>query len=57
MMTVVIGGAASGKSEYAEGLALAGIDFAPTAKNGPFKAFLDRVDFRHDAVTHVHLRG
>ncbi len=41
----------------AEGLALAGIDFAPTAKNGPFKAFLDRVDFRHDAVTHVHLRG
>ena len=41
----------------AEGLSLAGIDFVPTAKNGPFKAFLEGVDLLRDAVTHVHPRG
>lgn len=40
----------------AEGLSLTGIDFAPTAKNGPFKAFLAGVDLQRDAVTHVHPR-
>ncbi len=35
-----------------EGLSLAGIDFTPTAKNGPFKAFLDTLDFSHEQKTH-----
>ena len=37
----------------AEGLSLRGIDFAPTAKNAPFKAFLDSVDLTGDLPTHV----
>ncbi|MGN0846922.1 MAG: HAD-IIIC family phosphatase [Kiritimatiellia bacterium] len=37
----------------AEGLKLAGIDFMPTAKNGPFRAFLNGLDLQHDAATHV----
>ena len=36
-----------------EGLSLCGIDFAPTAKNAPFKAFLDSVDLASDLPTHV----
>lgn len=40
----------------AEGLSLAGIDFVPTAKNGPFKAFLAGVDLLHDTATHVRAR-
>ena len=35
----------------AEGLPLAGIDCNPTAKNGPFRAFLSTLDLAHDAVT------
>lgn len=35
----------------AEGLSLTGIDFLPTAKNGPFKAFLDSVDLTKDLKT------
>ena len=37
----------------AEGLSLQGIDFAPTAKNAPFKAFLDSVDLASALPTHV----
>ncbi len=37
----------------AEGLPLAGIDFTPTAKNGPFKAFLDALDLSRELRTHV----
>ena len=37
----------------AEKLPLRGIDFAPTAKNAPFKAFLDSVDLAADLTTHV----
>lgn len=36
----------------AEGLSLAGIDFAPTAKNAPFKAFLDAVDLSRELTTY-----
>ena len=35
----------------AEGLALAGIDCVPTAKNGPFREFLATLDLSRDAVT------
>jgi len=34
-----------------EGLPLDGIDCVPTAKNGPFRDFLERVDLSHDART------
>ena len=34
-----------------EGLLLAGIDCVPTAKNGPFRAFLSTLDLTRDAVT------
>ena len=37
----------------AEGRSLRGIDFAPTAKNAPFKAFLDSVDLASALPTHV----
>ena len=37
----------------AEGLSLRGIDFAPTAKNAPFKAFIDSIDRASDLPTHV----
>lgn len=36
----------------AEGLSLAGIDFAPTAKNAPFRAFLDAVDLSRELTTY-----
>lgn len=36
----------------AEGLEVAGIDCVETAKNGPFRAFLARVDLTRDAKTH-----
>ncbi len=34
-----------------EGLPLAGIDCVPTAKNGPFRAFLSTLDLTRDAVS------
>ena len=37
----------------AEGLSLRGIDFAPTAKNAPFKAFLDSASHLSELLTHV----
>ncbi len=37
----------------AEGLSLRGIDFSPTAKNAPFKAFLDSIDLAADLSTRV----
>ena len=36
-----------------EGLLLDGIDFAPTAKNAPFREFLDSIDLSADLPTHV----
>ena len=36
-----------------EGRTVCGIDFTPTAKNAPFKAFLDSVDLVADLPTHV----
>ena len=35
----------------AEGRTLDGIDYVPTAKNGPFKTFLDRLDLSHEQPT------
>ena len=37
----------------AENLPLRGIDFAPTAKNAPFKSFLDSVDLAADLPSHM----
>ena len=36
-----------------EGMPLRGIDFSPTAKNAPFKAFLDSIEFSSDLATHI----
>ena len=36
-----------------EGIPLDGIDFAPTAKNAPFREFLDSIDLSADLPTHV----
>ena len=36
-----------------EGLSLEGIDFSPTAKNRPFREFLDSIDLSSDLQTHV----
>jgi len=36
-----------------EGQTLDGIDFAPTAKNAPFRDFLDSIDLSTDLPTHV----
>ena len=41
------------RSLAAKGLSLLGIDFAPTAKNAPFRAFLGSVDLAKDLPTHV----
>ncbi len=35
----------------AEGLPLEGVDYVPTAKNGPFREFLSTLDLSRDAVT------
>ena len=41
-----------GAALSAEGRRLEGIDYVPTAKNGPFKTFLDGLDLSREQPTH-----